>query len=153
VDLQLAHSVWIGLAATAVMTLLLYLLPLVGFPKTDIAYILGSMLRAPTHRAAYYGLGLHFAMGVIFAFLYGFAYLTLDVSPSWWIGILSGIVHWLSVMLAMNPFAELHVEMRERRMRRPGLFMTNLGAEFAVASAVRHISFGALVGFLFDVYG
>ena len=152
-DLLLAHSVWIGLAATSVMTLVLSLLPSLGFPKTDIAYILGSMLRAPTHRAAYYGLGLHFAMGVVFAFLYGFGYLILDISPSWWIGILSGVVHWLSVMLAMNPFAELHREIRAGRMRHPSLFMSTLGAEFAVASAVRHVSFGAMVGFLFDVYG
>ncbi len=152
-DLQLEHSIWIGVAGTSVMTLVLTLLPFLGFPKTDISYVLASMLRAPTHKAAYYSLGLHYAMGVVFAFLYGLAYLILDISPSWWIGILSGVVHWMAVMLAMNPFAELRVESRQGLMRHPSLLLTNLGGEFAVASAVRHVSFGAIVGFLFDVYG
>ena len=116
-DLNLGDSVWVGLAATGVMTLVMYALPVVGLPRTDVTLILGSMLRLPRNRAPYYGALMHFGMGIVFAFLYAFAFLILDVRPNWWIG----------------------------------LFMSNLGAEYAAASLVRHLVFGGMVGALFNL--
>ena len=80
-DLNLGDSVWIGLAATAVMTVVMYALPAVGLPRTDVTLILGSMLRLPRNRVPYYGALMHLGMGVVFAFLYAFAFLILDVAP------------------------------------------------------------------------
>ena len=102
-DLNLGDSVWVGLAATGVMTVVMYALPVVGLPRTDVTLILGSMLRLPRNRAPYYGALMHFGMGVVFAFLYAFAFLILDVRPNWWIGLLAGVVHWALVMLADGP--------------------------------------------------
>ena len=150
-DLNLGDSVWVGLAATGVMTVVMYALPVVGLPRTDVTLILGSMLRLPRNRAPYYGALMHFGMGVVFAFLYAFAFLILDVRPNWWIGLLAGIVHWALVMLAMDPFGDVHREIQAGRMKPPGLFMSNLGAEYAAASLVRHLVFGGMVGALFNL--
>ena len=150
-DLNLGDSVWIGLAATAVMTVVMYALPAVGLPRTDVTFILGSMLRQPRHRAPYYGVLMHLGMGVVFAFLYAFAFLILDVSPNWWIGSVAGLVHWALVMIAMDPFGDIHREVNAGRMKSPGLFMNNLGAEYALASLIRHLVFGTMVGVLFNV--
>ena len=150
-DLNLGDSVWIGLAATAVMTVVMYALPAVGLPRTDVAFILGSMLRQPRHRVPYYGALMHFGMGIVFAFLYAFAFLVLNVSPNWWIGLLSGFVHWALVMIAMDPFGDIHREVNAGRMKNPGFFMNNLGTEYAVASLIRHLVFGTMVGVLFDL--
>ena len=151
-DLQLGHSVWIGLAATLVMTMVLYALPAIGFPRTDVAYFLGSFLRVPRSRVVLYGLGIHFAMGVVFAFLYGLGFLFLDVSPKWWIGSIGGIIHWLAVMMSMDIFSEMNRDVRAGRMGKPGLFLSNLGGAAAVGSLVRHITFGTMVGLLYDIY-
>ena len=151
-DIQLGHSVWIGLVATLVMTTLLYTLPLVGFPRTDVAFYLGSFLKAPRSRASLYGLVIHFSMGIVFAFLYGLGFLFLDVEPTWWIGAIGGIVHWLAVMLSSDIIGEINREVRAGRMRNPGLFMSNLGVAAAVGSLVRHISFGTTVGLFYDIF-
>ena len=150
-DLNLGDSVWIGLAATAVMTVVMYALPTVGLPRTDVTLILGSMLRLPRNRVPYYGALMHLGMGVVFAFLYAFAFLILDVAPNWWIGLLAGVVHWALVMLSMDTFGDVHHGIKEGRMKAPGLFMSNLGAEYAVASLVRHLVFGGMVGALFNL--
>ena len=150
-DLNLGDSVWIGLAATAVMTVFLYGLPKIGLPRTAITLVLGSILRHPRHRAPYYGALMHLGMGIVFAFLYAFAFIVLDVNPNWWKGILAGIAHWALVMIAMDPFGEIHRDIKSGRIKEPGVFMRNLGAEYALASLMRHLVFGAMVGLLFDI--
>ncbi len=151
-EIEFGHSVWIGLAATVVMSIALYLLPLVGFPRTDVYYYLGSFFKVPKSRAALYGLMVHLGMGIIFAFLYGLAFLFLEVSPRWWIGSLAGVVHWVAVMLSMDIFSEVNREVKAGRLKGPGLFMSNLGVASAVGSLARHIVFGTAVGLLYDVY-
>ena len=135
-----------------VMTVVLYALPVIGFPKTDVAFFLGTFLREPRSRAALYGLGIHFAMGVVFAFLYGLGFLFLDVAPKWWIGSIGGVIHWFTVMMSTDVFSEVNREVRAGRLRSPGLFISNLGIAAAVGSLVRHITFGTMVGLLYDVY-
>ncbi|MCL0102143.1 hypothetical protein M1O29_03570 [Dehalococcoidia bacterium] len=152
-EIQLGHSVWIGMVATSVMTGVLYLLPVVGFPKTDVAYFLGSFLKFPRSRIVLLGLGIHFATGIIFAFLYGLGFLFLDVNPRWWVGALGGIMHWFAIMMSMDMLGEINREVKEGRLRKPGLFMSNLGIASAVASLARHISFGTTVGLLYGLYG
>ena len=54
-------------------------------------------------------------------------------------------------MLSMDTFGDIHHGIKEGRMKAPGLFMSNLGAEYAVASLVRHLVFGGMVGALFNL--
>lgn len=152
-DIALGHSVWIGLAATAAMTLLLYVLPVFGFPKTDVAYFLGTLFRFHPSRASLYGLIIHFAMGIIFAFLYGLGFVFLDVSPKWWVGSIAGVFHWLAMMLSMDMLGEMNRGVQSGQIAKPGFLLSNLGAAAALGSLVRHVSFGTVVGLLFDIYG
>ena len=58
------------------------------------------------------------------------------------------MVHWFAVMLSMDLFPAGS----EGTASTPGLFMANLGVVAAAGSLVRHITFGTMVGLLYDVY-
>ena len=151
-EIALGHSVWIGLVATAAMTVLLYVLPVLGFPKTDVAYFAGSLLRFHPSKATLYGILIHFGMGIIFAFLYGLGFVFLDLSPNYWIGAVAGILHWVAMMLSMDMLGESNRKVQPGQNTKRAALLSNLGAAAAIGSLVRHVSFGVVVGLLFDIY-
>ncbi len=55
-----------GITATAVMTMVMFIAPYMGFPKMDIAGMISGM----THTPLLIGWLMHFMIGIFFAFIY-----------------------------------------------------------------------------------
>ena len=68
--MNIIGSIIAGLLGTLVMTLLMYMAPLMGMPKMDIIGMLGTMFTGSEGTARMLGTLAHFMMGVIFAIIY-----------------------------------------------------------------------------------
>lgn len=78
-----------GVAATAVMTLLMLAAPMIHLPVVDA----GALLGARFHNNLLAGWGLHFAIGIFFAWLYALAFNEfLPVINNFFRGALYGII-------------------------------------------------------------
>ena len=97
-----------GFLGTLVMTVLLYLAPLVGVPKMDIAALLGSLFGhgIPAVMSGLWWAGMiwHFVNGtIIFSLIYAyFAYGWLPGDP-WLRGTIWGLVLWVAMELTLMP--------------------------------------------------
>jgi hypothetical protein len=57
-----------GIVATAIMTGMMMMAPMMGIPRMDMPALLGSMFGAPGNKTM--GLVMHFMMGILFAVIY-----------------------------------------------------------------------------------
>jgi hypothetical protein len=102
-----------GLAATAVITMLMYAGPVMGMLRMDIAQLLGSMVLPQGSAAFAMGMMVHFMMGIIFAMMMpvhkevraGRLSSPLAAGPKGMMGLLLGhLVFGLVVALVYRPF-------------------------------------------------
>lgn len=89
-----------GLIATGVMTALMYAAPLVGLPRMDVIYSLGSLL--PGSSSPYVvGALLHFGIGAILALVYAASFSQVLPGPGWTRGTLFSLLPWIFAVVAM----------------------------------------------------
>ncbi|MCK9409688.1 MAG: DUF1440 domain-containing protein [Bacteroidetes bacterium] len=65
------NTIFAGIAGTIVMTIIMFLAPLMGFPKMNAAEMLSSMMDFPI----LVGWTMHFMIGIVFALSYSFIFL------------------------------------------------------------------------------
>ena len=87
-------AVTTGLFATAVMTAVMYGLPVVGLPAMEIMAILGSVL--PLKISPYiFGALIHFGIGIVLALVYAGLFHPWLPGPRWLRGALFSLLPWL----------------------------------------------------------
>ncbi len=131
-----------GLAGTVAMTALMMIAPMMGMPKMDIVGMLGSMFSTNKGATSVLGAVIHFMMGVIFAIIYALVWSLLSIAPTWWWGLIFGVVHTLPVMATMPIIMKMHP-------RPPAMERTVLSI---VGQFMGHMVFGLVVGAVYAAF-
>jgi len=136
-----------GFVATAAMTALMYLAPMMGMPKMDIATMLGSMFLTSLGAAFWLGLMIHLMMGtLLFPVTYRLA-LQPSAGSGTGRGIIFGLILWAAANLMVMPMmGAIHPMVKSGMMPAPGFLMLNLGLMAPVGSLIGHLLYGGLLG-------
>ncbi len=134
-----------GFIATLVMTMIMYIAPMMGMPKMDVAAMLGGMLRQdmpePMSSLWLMGMVLHFVNGsVIFPLIFAFLlYHRLPGAP-WRKGIIWGLILWFVSQAMVMP------------MMGAGFFSSHAPEPLmtVIGSLMGHIIYGGILG---GIYG
>jgi len=157
-DFELGNAVAAGLAATAVMTAMLYMGFAMGM-RMDMPMMLGTMLLRKGPAAWLLGLMMHFAMGVAFLIAYAalFDALALEDGLAGW-GALFGLVHGVVAGTAMGMMGVLHPRMARvtagadgGSIPDPGLFAVRVAAMAPMAVLAMHAVYGVVGGAIYAV--
>jgi uncharacterized membrane protein YagU involved in acid resistance len=97
-----------GLAGTAVMTMLMYIAPLMGMPKMDMLGMLGSMITANKGSVRWIGLIIHFMMGAVFAIIYALLWSLGIGSATWLWGLVFGAIHGVVAIVMIPMMMRMH---------------------------------------------
>ncbi len=89
---SIQKTVFAGIAGTIIMTMVMFIAPLMGLPKMNAAEMLSSMMGLPI--AA--GWMMHFMIGIVFAFSYSFIY-TKFVKKGY--ALLNGMIFGVAVFV------------------------------------------------------
>ena len=138
--------VWVGLVATAVMTAMMYVAPMMGMPKMDIAQMLGSMFLPQGSTAFAVGMMMHFMMGVILTVPYALVWELTDLDVTSWSGLFLGLAHWMVALVMMPVIMTMHKEVRAGRM--PSMLKSG-GMMAAAGLVMGHLVFGLIIGLLY----
>jgi hypothetical protein len=140
------RAILAGFVATLVMTMMMYIAPLMGMPKMDIAAMLGSMLGGGQMPAAmsgnwWAGMVIHFVNGtVIFPLIYAYLlYAWLPGSP-WAKGLTWGMILFLLAQAVVMPM----MGMGFFSSKAPQPLMAVFGS--LIGHAIYGIILGAIVG-------
>lgn len=135
------RAILAGFIATLAMTMVMYVAPMMGMPKMDLAAMLGSMMSkqmpAPMSGAWLMGMMMHFVNGtIIFPLIY--AYLLYPILPgaAWLKGVLWALVLWLISQVMVMPMMGMGVFSANA----PQAMMTVMG------SLMGHVIYGAVLG-------
>ncbi len=136
-----------GFAATVLMTALMYMAPLMGMPKMDIATMLGTMFLASPAPAFWLGMIIHLMMGtVLFPAIYHFLFQSVSGSGSGR-GLLFGLLLWATANLMVMPMmGAIHPMVKNGMMLTPGFLMLNLGVMAPIGSLIGHLLYGLVLG-------
>ena len=95
-----------GILGTAIMTIMMYSLPLIGLPPMDVMAALGSVF---PFRISPYILGAltHFANGIVIALLFAAFFYSWLPGPNWLKGMLFSFLPWLFAITLLGPSLEL----------------------------------------------
>lgn len=137
-----------GLVATAVITMLMYAGPVMGMPKMDIAQMIGSMVLPVGGNAFAMGMLMHFVMGVIFAIVYALVWLGLEITPSWWTGLIFGAVHFVVAAMGMGMMSFVHPEIKAGRLSNP-MGGGVRGMTGMLGMLIGHLVFGVVVALIY----
>lgn len=142
-----------GLAATMLMTSILYGSQRMGLSRLSLPFLVGTMFTANRSWAHILGFAFYLAGGWVFAFLY--AAIFALTQTSWWVGALVGFFHGLfllAVMLPVMPY--MHPRMATeydgptnlRRLEPPGFFGLNYGYRTPASTLLGQIAYGLVLG-------
>jgi uncharacterized membrane protein YagU involved in acid resistance len=136
-----------GFVATSAMTALMYLAPMMGMPKMDIATMLGTMFVASPAAALSLGMLIHLMMGsVVFPVIYH-STLQPETRTGTVRGLEFGLALWAVANLMVMPMmGAIHPMVKSGMMTAPGFLMLHLGAMAPVGSFIGHLLYGALLG-------
>jgi hypothetical protein len=140
-QVNLSRAVLGGFIGTLVMTVLLYLTPLAGGPKMDIAAALASLFGhgRPAMMTDLWWAGMvwHFVNGtLVFSLIYSYFVYGWLPGESWLRGILWGLVLWVGMEIVIMPLTG------------SGVFSdhaTHIGARL-LGSLILHAIYGAVFG-------
>lgn len=104
-----------GVIATIAMTVIMYITPMMGFPKMNAAQMLSDMMHIPLAL----GWMLHFMIGVVFSIVYGRFLINwlYRISNSWLKGVIFGFGVFvfaqimMAIMGALMPMPKMEVNM------------------------------------------
>jgi len=138
------RAILAGFIATLVMTMIMYVAPMMGMPKMDVAAMLGGMLGQtmpePMSGLWLVGMILHFVNGsVIFPLIFAFLLYARVPGAAWRKGIIWGLILWLLSQAVVMP------------MMGAGFFSSHAPQPMmtVVGSLMGHIIYGAILGGVF----
>ncbi|MCI0404799.1 MAG: DUF1440 domain-containing protein [candidate division Zixibacteria bacterium] len=137
-----------GFVATLAMTMLMYVAPMMGMPKMDIAAMLGGMLGGgmpePMGGAWLVGMLIHFVNGtIIFPLIFAFLLYSRFPGAPVVKGILWGLILWFLAQIMVMP------------MMGAGFFAGNTPQPFMTVfgSLMGHLVYGVILGWLYRPQG
>lgn len=149
-ELNIVMAIVSGFIATAAMTLLMTVAPMMGMPKMDMPALLGSMFGAPGNRMM--GLAMHFMMGIIFGVIYAVLFSVISGTNLIVLGVIFGIVHWLVAGMMTGMMPMMHAGIQSGDIQAPGLFMTELGGMMGfVGGLMGHVVFGLVFAVAYQI--
>lgn len=105
-----------GSTGRMAMILLIYLGPFMGLPRIDAVAMIGSLAARNKESAVTLGGAIHFSMGVLFALIYALFWALGIGSPTWYWGLIFGVVHGLFIsfmlLVAMQMFPQLSEQIK-----------------------------------------
>ncbi|OLE31539.1 MAG: hypothetical protein AUG45_12775 [Ktedonobacter sp. 13_1_20CM_3_54_15] len=129
-----------GSTGRMAMLLLIYGGPLIGLPRIDVVSALGSLAAPNKQDAVTLGGAIHFTMGILFAIIYASLWSLGIGSPTWWWGLIFGLVHGMLVIVS------LYVVLR----RYPQLSEILNGLPVMAAILLNHMVFGLVVALVYS---
>ncbi|NIR46891.1 DUF1440 domain-containing protein, partial [candidate division KSB1 bacterium] len=140
---RVRRAIMTGVVATIVMTIMMYLAPVMGMPKMDIAAMLGKFVMdepAPTGSTPWtVGMLIHLINGAIFfPLVYAFVFSPQLSWQPWVKGLFFGLVLWFASQLIVMPMMGAGAFSTETSQ--PGLMV--------IGSLFGHIVYGVLLGAL-----
>lgn len=133
-----------GLAGAVVLTLLIYLLKLLG-QDLDIPYLIGSRFVDIGNRFAVYttGITMHLLIGAGWGVLYVVLLTAMVVIPNWPAGILWGFAHGIFVGSMMGIIADTHPHIGDNKsIKNPGIMGQEWGTLMPYWILGLHIIYG-----------
>jgi hypothetical protein len=130
-----------GIVGTAAMTALLLFPRWLGIGKIDVIPAVGALITGKEEHAFSIGYIVHFASGIIFAYVYWGVLLLMKMPIVWWAFGVAGFLHGIVVMLLVCITIMEHHPIARYHERGP---MTGLAQLFA------HIVYGVVVGLIVD---
>lgn len=131
----------VGLLATGIMTLFLYLIRALKIADTDMLSAVGTLVTRNTeHHSRTIGLVIHMLAGVFFAFVYLIAAASLGFEPGRdfvYFGTIIGFAHGVIFSMVMTVLVAEHHPMERFREK---------GFTVVAAHAVAHIIYGFSIG-------
>jgi hypothetical protein len=144
-----------GFVGTVVLTTGLRLAQELGLTRMDIPLLLGTIFSQDRSRANLIGYALHFFNGLIFSLLYAGVFSAVG-QAGWLFGAVLGLVHAAfaggALVNVLLPALHPHMgtpwsDARESPILEPaGFMLRNYGRYTALATAVAHLAYGAIVG-------
>jgi hypothetical protein len=130
-----------GIVGTAAMTALLLFPRWLGIGKIDVIPAVGALITGKEDHAFSIGYIVHFASGIIFAYVYWAVLLLMKMPIVWWAFGMAGFIHGIVVMLLVSITIMEHHPIARYHERGP---MTGL------AQLLAHIVYGVVVGLIVD---
>ena len=126
-----------GLLGTTAMSLLLQLPNWLGLPRVDLVRAMGSYVTGNRETAFMPGMAINFLIGIVFGYIYywAFRFTTIPLTPLH--GLFAGAVHGTLIMLVVS-IAVLEHHPDKRYQRR--------GPMTGFAQLVGHLAYGLVVG-------
>ncbi len=137
-----------GLTGTAIITMLMYMGPMMGMPRMDIARLLGSMVLPLGSSAFALGMMVHFAMGIVFALVYATIWSAAGIDVTWWSGLIFGAVHTVVAFAGMGMIMPMHKEVRAGSLASP----LSGGARGMMGMLMGHLVFGVVVALVYSAF-
>jgi len=136
-----------GILGTGGMSLVMWLITRSGLANADMVRAVGSIYTRSYENALIPGFIMHFAAGIIFAFLY-VVFLSLfslgSVGAYIGMGAMTGVFHGLVVSFLIVVLVAEHHPIEQ---------FQKAGSEVAVAHLVGHIIYGLIVGAVIGIAG
>ena len=140
-NVNVGKAIWAGFIGTLVMTILMYMAPLMGMPKMDIAAMLGSMFTGgmpqPWSGAWWTGMIIHFIDGtIIFSLIYAYWLYPILAGSPWLRGTEWGLILFVLAQAIVMPMMGM------------GFFSASAPQPFmsVIGSLIGHIVYGAILG-------
>lgn len=143
--LNLGRAIPAGIVAWIVFTIVLYVLPLLGVPKLDLAEMLGGLFGV---NSVAMGWVILFVAGIVFALLYAFWWVRHLPGPGWQRGLVYGIVPWFVMAVIVAPLLPVLNPTMDVKTA-PGFFFINLGIVAIFGSLVAFLMWGIVLGVLY----
>lgn len=159
-------SVWAalagGLVGTAVLTTVLRGANEAKLTRTDLPFLLGTIVTADRTRAKAIGYVAHFVNGLIFAMFYLAVFAAVG-HADWWLGAGLGLLHGIVACTAgVNILLPLvHPRMGTpfttaptvARIEPPRFLMLNYGLSTPAVVLLSHVGYGAIIGGFIQLAG
>jgi Family of unknown function (DUF6789) len=124
---------------TGAMSAFLLLPRWLGIGKIDVIPAVGALITRKAENAFSIGYIVHFASGIVFAYIYWGLLLLMKMPLAWWAFAMAGCIHGIIVMLLVCITVMEHHPIARYHERGP---MTGL------AQLIAHIVYGVVVGLI-----
>lgn len=148
-----------GVAATALLTVVIVGAQLAGLTRLDIPLMLGTLVTGDPDRARFVGFFLHLIMGQFFALFYAAGFAQLGRSD-WLVGAGFGLLHATVAGAVLVPLLPtIHPRMATERagpnsstiLEPPGPLALNYGWSTPLVTVAAHVVYGSILGVLLQV--
>lgn len=143
-----------GLAATIVMTTIMYGSQFAGLSRLSLPILVGTCLTAERDRATVLGFITYMIGGWAFALLYAALFAALG-GANWWIGTVIGFIHGLFLLVVVLPvMPHFHPRMASEyqgpddvsRLEPPGFLGLNYGYRTPATTLFAQTAYGFILG-------